>query len=67
MKSTTSSRGQATRTRRMIGLALGASLLAGGSGISRAAEPPVGLAILQQLRSFATMSSVLYIAAHPDD
>ncbi len=51
----------------MIGLVLGASLLAGGSGVSRAAEPPVGLAILQQLRSFATMGSVLYIAAHPDD
>jgi LmbE family N-acetylglucosaminyl deacetylase len=51
----------------MIGLALGASLLAGGSGVSRAAEPPLGLAILQQLRSFATMGSVLYIAAHPDD
>src|SRR5258708_5652296 len=59
--------GQARRTRQVIGLVLGASLLAGGSGVGRAAEPPVGLAILQQLRSFATMGSVLYIAAHPDD
>jgi LmbE family N-acetylglucosaminyl deacetylase len=67
MKTTTSSRGQTRRTREMIGLALGASLLVGGSGVSRAAEPPVGLAIQQQLRSFATMGSVLYIAAHPDD
>ena len=55
MKTTTSSRGQTRRTREMIGLALGASLLVGGSGVSRAAEPPVGLAIQQQLRSFATM------------
>jgi LmbE family N-acetylglucosaminyl deacetylase len=54
--------------------ALGASLLAGSSGVSRAAdgvsrpaEPPAGPAILQQMRSFSTMGSVLYIAAHPDD
>jgi len=67
MKTTTASRGQARRTRPVIGLALGASVLAGCSGVSRAAEPPAGLAILQQLRSFATMGSVLYIAAHPDD
>src|SRR6202795_1270169 len=56
-----------TSTRQVVGLALGASLLAGCSGLSRADELPVGLDILQQLRSFATMGSVLYIAAHPDD
>jgi LmbE family N-acetylglucosaminyl deacetylase len=54
-------------TRRVVGLALGASVLAGCSGLSRADERPVGLDILQQLRSFATMGSVLYVAAHPDD
>ena len=47
--------------------ALGASLLAGSSGVSRAAELPTGPAILQQMRSFSTLGSVLYIAAHPDD
>ena len=47
--------------------ALGASLLAGSAGVGRAAELPTGPAILQQLRSFNTMGSVLYIAAHPDD
>jgi LmbE family N-acetylglucosaminyl deacetylase len=67
MKTTTSSGGQARRTRQVVGLALGASLLAGCSGLSRAAELAVGPDILQQLRSFATMGSVLYIAAHPDD
>src|ERR1700675_4300642 len=64
---TTSSGGQARRTRQMAGLVLGASLLSGCSGLSRAAERPVDPDILQQLRSFATMGSVLYIAAHPDD
>src|SRR5258708_36175931 len=47
--------------------ALGVVILAGSSDIGHAAEPPTGAAILQQLRSFATMGSVLYIAAHPDD
>ena len=47
--------------------ALGVAILAGSSDIGHAAEPPAGAAILQQLRSFATMGSVLYIAAHPDD
>jgi LmbE family N-acetylglucosaminyl deacetylase len=47
--------------------ALGASILAGSSGASHAAELPTGPVILQQLRSFDTMGSVLYIAAHPDD
>src|SRR3989449_823978 len=47
--------------------ALGASVLAGCSCVSGAAELPTGPAILQQLRSFATTGSVLYVAAHPDD
>jgi len=67
MKATTSSGGPARRTRQVLGLALGAILLAGCSGLSRAAELPVDPDILQQLRSFATLGSVLYIAAHPDD
>jgi LmbE family N-acetylglucosaminyl deacetylase len=67
MKTTTSSGGPARRTRQVVGLALGASLLAGCSGLSRAAEFPVDPDILQQLRSFSTLGSVLYIAAHPDD
>src|ERR1700675_2767208 len=56
-----------TSTRQVVGLALGASLLAGCSGLNRAATRPVDSDILQQLRSFATTGSVLYIAAHPDD
>ncbi|HYU91675.1 MAG TPA: PIG-L family deacetylase, partial [Gemmatimonadales bacterium] len=47
--------------------ALGVAILVGASDIAHAAEPPTGAAILQQLRSFATMGGVLYIAAHPDD
>ena len=47
--------------------ALGVAILVGSSDVGHAAEPPTGAAILQQLRSFATMGSVLYIAAHPDD
>ncbi|HWN95986.1 MAG TPA: PIG-L family deacetylase, partial [Methylomirabilota bacterium] len=34
---------------------------------SRAAEPPPAAAILQELRSFGTVATVLHIAAHPDD
>src|SRR5438552_11290454 len=47
--------------------AVGVVILAGSSGVGHAAEPPTGAAILQQLRSFATTGSVLYVAAHPDD
>src|SRR5512132_3328445 len=47
--------------------ALGVALLVCVSDVGDAAEPPTGGAILQQLRSFATMGSVLYVAAHPDD
>ncbi len=47
--------------------ALGVAILAGASGVSHAAEAPTGAEVLQQLRSFANMGSVLYVAAHPDD
>ena len=47
--------------------ALGVAVLAGSSDVGHAAEPPTGPAILHQLRSFANMGSVLYVAAHPDD
>src|SRR5438034_1496115 len=47
--------------------ALGASMLVSSPDISRAAEPPTGLTILLHMRSFSTMGSMLYIAAHPDD
>lgn len=47
--------------------AAGVAILAGSSDVGHAAEPPTGAAILQQLRSFANMGSVLYVAAHPDD
>ena len=68
MKIITSSEGRGRRAPRMVPLAaLGASLLAGSSGVSRAAELPTSPATLQQMRSFNTMGSVLYIAAHPDD
>src|SRR3989442_1329466 len=50
-----------------FGAALGVALLAGSSDVGHAAEPPTGAAILQSLRSFAIMGSVLYVAAHPDD
>ncbi len=47
--------------------ALGVAILMGSAGVGHAAEPPTGPGILQQLRSFATTGSVLYVAAHPDD
>src|SRR5437016_4425492 len=47
--------------------ALGVAILTGASGVSHAAEAPTGAEVLQQLRSFANMGSVLYVAAHPDD
>src|SRR2546426_569185 len=47
--------------------AFGVAILAGSSDVGHAAEPSTGDAILQQLRSFAPLGSVLYVAAHPDD
>src|SRR5215469_10058417 len=57
----------ARRTRGMVALALSATIVIGFSGLGRADERPTGADILQQLHSFATMGSVLYVAAHPDD
>jgi LmbE family N-acetylglucosaminyl deacetylase len=37
------------------------------AGLARAAEPPAGAAILQDLNSFKTYATVLHVAAHPDD
>ena len=37
------------------------------AGLSRADEAAPGVAILQQLRGFQVLGSVLHIAAHPDD
>jgi LmbE family N-acetylglucosaminyl deacetylase len=48
-------------------VATGASFLASFAVGSRAAELPTAPAILQDLRGFREMGSVLYIAAHPDD
>jgi LmbE family N-acetylglucosaminyl deacetylase len=46
---------------------LSAALLASATNISHAADVTTGAGILQELRSFATTGSVLYVAAHPDD
>src|SRR5690348_444912 len=51
----------------MFALALSATIVIGFSGLGRADERPTAADILQQLHSFATMGSVLYVAAHPDD
>src|SRR5215470_11079854 len=48
-------------------VALGTCIVAGSVGVGHAAAFPTGPGILQELRSFAVMASVLYIAAHPDD
>ena len=47
--------------------AVGVAALASASNSSYAAEVTTGAGILQELRSFATTGSVLYVAAHPDD
>ena len=44
-----------------------ASVLVSPAARSGAAEPPPAAAILQDLRSFREMGTVLHIAAHPDD
>ena len=51
---------------RGIALVLACSLSL-SSAASHAEEPPASAAILQDLRSFREMASVLYVAAHPDD
>ncbi len=47
--------------------ALGVAILAGSSDVGHAAAPSTEGAILQSLRSFASMGRALYVAAHPDD
>src|SRR5947208_13415837 len=47
--------------------ALGVVIVVSSADVGHAAEPLTGAAILQELRSFATLGSVLYVAAHPDD
>ena len=60
--------GHDTRPRPIVWLtALAACVLVGWPAESRAGEPPKGPVILQELRSFNTLGSVLYVAAHPDD
>src|SRR5262245_65463253 len=68
MKPTISTGGWGRHAHRIIGVTAFVALLAGAAAIGRAAEPPPsGPAIRQELREFATMGSVLYVAAHPDD
>jgi LmbE family N-acetylglucosaminyl deacetylase len=56
------------RTRRFFyATIVGAFMAAEFPGASRAAESLSAQAILEELRSFREMGSVLYIAAHPDD
>src|SRR4051794_29322404 len=54
-----------TTSRRRFALAV--CLLSLFPLIQRAAEPASGAAILQDLRSFQNLGTVLYVAAHPDD
>ncbi len=56
-----------TSARWALRCAAGACVLFGLVGSSRAAEAPTAAAILQDLRSFREMGTVLHIAAHPDD
>lgn len=68
MKNTASPARPGQHTNRFLRVALaGAFLLASSSGGSVAAEPNTAAGILQDLRSFDQLGSVLYIAAHPDD
>jgi LmbE family N-acetylglucosaminyl deacetylase len=46
---------------------MGMAVLASASSRSHAASVTTGAVILQELRSFATTRSALYVAAHPDD
>ncbi len=54
-------------TRSRVARALGSAILACFAVFVRAAEPPSGAAILQDLKSFDTYATVLHVAAHPDD
>src|SRR5262245_43534072 len=67
MAGLTSSGGQGLRACRMVRMVAFASMLAGLPRAGATAELPSGPAILQDMRAFNTMGSVLYVAAHPDD
>jgi LmbE family N-acetylglucosaminyl deacetylase len=55
------------RWRLLLGAALGGVAILGGARGGAAPAPESSSAILQDLRSFRELGSVLYIAAHPDD
>ena len=68
MKTNISARKSGRRTHWFLRLMVtGVCLLAGFTGVGQVAEPPLAKSILQDLRSFREMGSVLYVAAHPDD
>jgi LmbE family N-acetylglucosaminyl deacetylase len=50
-----------------VWVTVGVAVLMSASNVSHAGQVTTGAAILQELRSFATTASVLYVAAHPDD
>jgi LmbE family N-acetylglucosaminyl deacetylase len=47
--------------------ALGAAVTAGRPGLERTYQPPSGPAILEELRAFNVLGTLLYVGAHPDD
>jgi LmbE family N-acetylglucosaminyl deacetylase len=51
----------------LLWAAVGVAVGTGALEAVHAAEPPSGAVIREQLRSFASLGSVLYLAAHPDD
>ncbi len=48
-------------------VALGAIVAVGRPGLGQATQPPSGPAILQELRAFNVLGTLLYVGAHPDD
>jgi len=50
-----------------VWVTVGVAILINASNVGHAGQVTTGAAILQELRSFATTGSVLYVAAHPDD
>src|SRR6187431_2328089 len=55
--------------RRILSSAILVAVFAGGGAAAHAAPPapPTGVEILQDLKSFSQMATVLHVAAHPDD
>jgi LmbE family N-acetylglucosaminyl deacetylase len=52
---------------KFLSISIGLGLLALAATPARAEEAPSGAEILQELRGFREMGSVLHVAAHPDD